>query len=368
MKILIIRVSAIGDVVHTLPSVFLLKQLLPGCSISWVVQKKAADLLIDQPLFDHIWVLPDHYLAPSHCAATIATMHEIRRHRWDAIIDFQGLLKTSLIMLILHGKKFGFSRVHARSGFTTLCTHDQHTPEYTNIVQKNLSLASHVAYALHPYDKCPSVEVLAKDFVFEVSQGKQHVVEAWCKKNVHQEFFHKKIVLLTPNTTRAEKHWPVEHWVELVQLWARHKEASGQVTFMLVGKDHGAAARDVYKGCLERGIELVSLPGWDLATLAYFVKQAALVVAPDTGVLHLADFLGTQTIALFGPTKKEMHGPFWQTRNIHNAYQISACSCNTGGCKKQKTVFCPGGMCTLKSRELFERICKCLGIPGGNIV
>ena len=62
MKILIVRVSAIGDVVHTLPTVFLLKHLMPQCQISWIVQEKAAALLQGQPFLDNVWVLPDHYL------------------------------------------------------------------------------------------------------------------------------------------------------------------------------------------------------------------------------------------------------------------------------------------------------------------
>jgi lipopolysaccharide heptosyltransferase I len=364
MKILIIRVSAIGDVVHTLPSLFLLKKLLPECTISWVVQKKAADLLVGQPFLGHVWVLPDHYLSPGNLATTANIIRDMRRHRWDAIIDFQGLLKTSLLIFLLRGKKFGFSAAHARSGFTTLFTHRRHTPDYKNIVQKNLSLASYVASVLTPYRSCPTVLSLAQYFIFEVPQKKQCAVETWlCDVGVHD----KKIIVLSPNTTWDEKHWPVEHWITLIQLGANDPHFSRACAFVLAGKDHGQAALAVYQGCLERGITLITVPGWDLATLAHCLKQASLVVAPDTGVLHLADFLGTQTIALFGPTNKDVHGPFWQARNVRNAYQIGSACCKDGCAKKQKTVFCRCGMYTLKPEELFARIDACLGIPGGKV-
>lgn len=364
MKILIIRVSAIGDVVHTLPCLFLLKQLMPTCSIHWVVQQKAADLLIGQSPIERVWVLPDRYLAPRNIATTIAIVRELRAQRWDAIIDFQGLLKTSLIMMLLRGKKFGFSSQYARSSITTWCTHYRHTPLYTNIVQKNLSLTSFVASELGGFSYCPATYELAKNFVFDVDEQRQRAVDTWF---VDRDLEGKRVVILAPNTTWREKHWPVEYWVRLIELWRESSEC-GSFEFVLVGKDHGAAAYEVYSDCLRLGIKLLIAPKWDLAALAHAVKRSSLIIAPDTGIVHLADFLNIGTIALFGPTNKDIHGPFWSPDNVRNACQIPGTCCPQKCIKKQNTVFCPGGMYTLKPEELFERVCGCLGMSGGRSV
>src|SRR3990172_9436417 len=168
MKILIIRVSAIGDVIHTLPALFLLKQQMPQATISWVVQKKAAALLHHQPSLERLWVLPDHFLALRNISTTMHILKEIRQHRWDAIIDFQGLLKTSLLAVTLSGKKFGFDASHARERVSTWFTHHHCTPEYTNIIQKNLALASTVITQITNTPTCPTLDELKKTFAFQI--------------------------------------------------------------------------------------------------------------------------------------------------------------------------------------------------------
>src|SRR5271155_5630826 len=97
MNILIVRVSAIGDVIHTIPAILLLKQLNPAAKISWVVQEKAASLLVNQSLIEQLFILPDNFLWPSHLGKTKKIIEQLRQTRFDAIIDFQGLEKTSLL-------------------------------------------------------------------------------------------------------------------------------------------------------------------------------------------------------------------------------------------------------------------------------
>jgi len=106
MNILIIRVSAIGDVVHTLPSILLLKRIIPHAKIHWLVQKKAASLIKDQPYIDHVWQLPDKFFAPRNVISTVKTVQKLKLIRWDAIIDFQGLililLRVSMVHRLMH--------------------------------------------------------------------------------------------------------------------------------------------------------------------------------------------------------------------------------------------------------------------------
>ena len=168
MNILFVRVSSIGDVIHTLPALFYIKACIPDAHISWVVQKKAAALLKHQPFLKNVWVIHDRYLSPSNLSSTFESIRDIRSHKWDAIIDFQGLAKTSTLIMMLRGKKFGFDRTHAREFVSTWFTHHHTQPIYKNIIQKNLALASDVVSSLTHQLDCPSIESIRNTFMLSV--------------------------------------------------------------------------------------------------------------------------------------------------------------------------------------------------------
>ena len=85
---------------------------------------------------------------------------------------------------------------------------------------------------------------------------------------------------------------------------------------ILLGKDFGDQAAQL----AQTGVTCA--PKWDLLTVAYLLQKTDLLIAPDTGILHLGDFLGTTTIGLFGPTLASRHGPFLSQKNVRNAIQI----------------------------------------------
>jgi lipopolysaccharide heptosyltransferase I len=310
MNILIIRVSAIGDVIHTLPALFLLRHCLPEARIEWVVQKKAVSLLVGQPFIDHLWVLPDHFFTPCNLPITIDTIHALRQTTWDAIIDFQGLLKTSLLLAPLHGTKYGFDRNHTRESLSSWFTHHHTTPEYNNIIQKNLALAADVVYDKNGWRTIlPSVQTLQKQFFLYFSPTVHNTVDAWMEQHRIERF-----IALCPNTTWPSKHWPTERWLELVDYLAT-TEATAQTPIVIVGSTFGKAAADLADRATQTNRPIIELPAWDLLTVAYTLTKAAVVIAPDTGLLHLADYLAIPAIGLFGPTNKDRHGPFLQPIN-----------------------------------------------------
>ena len=312
LNILIMRVSAIGDVIHTLPCIFLLKQLLPSARISWIVQQKAASLLVNQPFLERVYVLPDNFLYPKNIGTTLHIMKELRAVHWDGILDFQGLTKTSMLLAFLSGKKYGFDKKNARWPLSTWFTDEQVTPEFNNIVQKNLALAACAAYDLAPYQACPAVHTLQSDFQLAMQEKEKKTVQVWLA--------HEKIasfIALCPNTTWISKHWPLEHWVALAQ------DLAVQNPIVIVGSAFGQAARDLVTELTMRNIPFHLMPSWHLAMTGYALTHARLVVAPDTGLLHLCDYLGIKTIGIFGPTSKKQHGPFLDGDNVKQALQIS---------------------------------------------
>lgn len=353
MKILIIRVSAIGDVIHTLPALFLLKKQIPQAQISWVVQKKAAALLAHHPALDQVWVLPDKYLYPAQWKATAQIMREVKKTKWDAIIDFQGILKTSFLIAQLTGKKYGFGKEHARDSWSRFFTHHHINPQYTNIIQKNLALAAEVVDDLTHQPTCPTLHVLRHDFDLFFSEQSKEQVSKWLAH--HQA---KKIIALCPNTTWESKLWPTERWQELLKLLCSHFNKPGDPIIGLLGTSFtGEAAEKLIPFIKEHKLPVVIVPRMDLLTTAYLFTHASLVIAPDTGLLHIADFLGTPSLGIFGPTSKRRHGPFLTEANVKNCIQVE-CPHHyqkTHG-KNANTVPKQNCMYTLLSQEVLNRV------------
>jgi len=317
MNILIIRVSAIGDVIHALPSLFFIKRTLPQAKISWVVQEKAASLLKDQPILEKLFILPDNFLKPKNWAQTANIIKQLRQTKWDAIIDFQGLLKTSFLLASLRGEKFGFWKKHTRERLSTWFTHHHTKPTYTNIIQKNLALASDVVSWVTPETKaCPSLQALQKDFCLHVSEEKKRTVDQWLHEQGINSFITNSFVAIAPNTTWPSKHWPLEHWKKLLELLSEQR-------IVLLGKNFGQAAQELAHHIKQKNLPVALVPAWDLLTTSYLLQKTNLLIAPDTGLLHLADFLGTKTIGLFGPTLASKHGPFLTTNNITRTIQTN---------------------------------------------
>ena len=371
MKILIIRVSAIGDVIHTIPSIFLIKKILPKAKIHWVVQKKAIPILTNQSFVNKVWSLPDHYLNPKNWYATWQTIKKLKQINWDLIIDYQGIFKTSLLIFILKRlnksiRVTGFDKKNVRSKFSTFFTDKQFSVKYTNIIQKNLALTSEsILYiskrnSKNSYISSPTIETLAKDFSFNFSQTQKSTVENWLKKNLIQNF-----IILSPNTTWPSKHWPIDNWKKLLELF--QLKNSNNFKILLLGKDFGTQSKELAKHITKHKLNIEISPKWDLLTTAYLIKKSNLIIAPDTGILHLADFLNINSIGIFGPTHAKMHGPFLKKENINNAIQINCPHFRQkhhGNDRKKHLMFTKNTskttncMYKLTPEKLFEKILK----------
>jgi len=313
---------------------------MPNAKISWVVQEKAAGILEHQPFIETRYVLPDKFLQIKNWGRTKRIILELRKQRWDAIIDFQGLSKTSFLLWWLRGPKFGFDRTNCREALSSYFTDHHVTPNYTNIIQKNLALASEALSHLIQTNTCPTIDKLKQSLDLFVPSEKQKTVESWLNKNKLTRF-----ITLAPNTTWQSKHWPLEHWQELVQLLSK-----ANITTILLGKEYGEAASQLANRISQQNLPIHIAPKWDLPTTTYLLKKTTLLVAPDTGILHLADFLGTKAIGLFGPTLASRHGPFLTKKNITNTKQIS---CPHRYKKSHGTFDC---MSNLTAEELFSCI------------
>jgi ADP-heptose:LPS heptosyltransferase len=340
-----------GDVVHTLPSLFLLKRLYPDASIGWVVQNKVADLIKNQPFCSHLWILNDRYLHPRNWSHTFGVIKDMRTVSWDAILDFQGLLKTLPLTLTLRGKKFGFDYDNARIGLTSLFTNYNVRPDYTNIIQKNLALAScsslrnHAKDVLNPIyqTSSPTIDELKKDFFLHATFSQKKAVDLWLSKNQI-----KNHIIFSPNTTWESKLWPIEYWKKLLFLTS---QTFKKHAIIILGYHFGDQAKILHDYAKNKKLLTYAPPRWNLSATAHLLSHAKLLIAPDTGLLHIADFLGINTIGIFGPTSAKQHGPFLNTKNKERSMQIDCPHVY------QKTHGNPGQcMHTLTPEDMLEKI------------
>jgi heptosyltransferase-1 len=313
MNILIIRISAIGDVLHTLPAVKLLRHAFPKATFHWVVQKKAHLLLKDQPFVHHTILLPDKPLHPKNWVATYTVIKKLRTIQWDAIIDFQGILKSFVLYGSLAGNKFGFSFKSARSKLIALSTNYHTTvPENSNVIAKNLALASDVITKLIPtYTTSPTIPELQTLFTFTIPSASKEWVETFFSSHLNGI----KPIMISPNTTWDSKHWPLTSWEELISKLIAHG-----YFVVLLGAHMGGQAKELAQ---IKNDHFFVAPAFDLLQTAYALSFAHVLLAPDTGILHLADALSVPAIGIFCPTSAKKHGPWLTEENKKLVIQIS---------------------------------------------
>src|SRR5215467_12885365 len=137
-RILVVRLGAMGDIIHTLPAVASLKHSFPGSHLTWVAESKWAPLLERNPFVDRIALL--HRGGP---AQILASCRELRAERYDFAVDFQGLIKSSLLATIARPDRiFGFHRSQVREKLAALFYSTQTQTASVHKVEQNLDLAS----------------------------------------------------------------------------------------------------------------------------------------------------------------------------------------------------------------------------------
>lgn len=292
MKILIVKLGSIGDIVHTLPSLAAIRKALPQAEISWVVERRAAEILRDNPTLDHLIEIDTKGLRRQTVSGEtlLALRQQLRRLRassFDIALDFQGLIKSSTIAFLSKAKRrYGFVREALReppSRFLLNKTFD--IPHRSHIILKNLSLTEQgleIPVSFNPMD-----------FEFPIGVSSEHETEA--DKAI--ELVGEKFAILNPGGGWVTKLWSAERFGTLADaLWENYKMSS-VVTF---GPNEDELAERVVKTSSSKKAKAMKLSLKGFYSLA---RQATLYVGGDTGPTHLAVAARTPTVGLFGPTE-----------------------------------------------------------------
>src|SRR5450755_483076 len=278
-RLLVIRLSALGDVIHTIPAVLSLRSAF---DVSWVVEAAYAELV---EIVAGVKPIPVR-LKKWSLAETGNAWRSVRG--FDAAIDFQGLIKSALIARASGAReRYGFAREAVREKPAAMFyNHKVSVDQTKHVVDWNMQLAA-------------SVWVRASARTVP-AEARTHTEPDWSvyaqdPRNRLAEFKNK--IVLLPGAGRAEKHWPASRFRELV---ARYRNDAVVVW--------GPGELDL---AAEIGGQIA--PETNLRELAFLMQQARIVVGADTGPLHLADAVGTRVVGLYGPTDSRRNGPYGQT-------------------------------------------------------
>ena len=300
MRLLIVKLGSIGDVVHTLPSLAAIRNAFPNAEISWVVERTAAEILVDNPILDRLIVVDTKALrrglvSGETLRAPRQQLRQLRASTFDLALDFQGLLKSASIARLSGAHRiFGFSREGLREKPSRfLLSRTVAVPKQIHVIRKGLEL---VKGALGI-----SVPTEARDFSFPVALNPVHETEAENAAPPDGGDY----AILNPAGGWPTKLWSAERFGALAdELWQQH----GLRSLVTHGPGEAGIARAVLDGCSSHTASAVSLSLKGFYALA---KSARLYVGGDTGPTHLALAAGAPVVGLFGPTEWWRNGsPF----------------------------------------------------------
>ncbi len=288
-NICIVMLSAIGDAVHVLPVANAIKRAAPGSRITWVIQPVPHILVRDHPAIDEFMIFRRRR-GLAVLGDYRATLIELRRQRFDLVINLQVYLKAGLLTAGARANmKLGFDRARARDMNWLFTTHRIPPHEPQHVQDQYFEFLDYLGVSPQPVE-----------WRIELSE-----TERAAQRRFYEEVGRPTCAVVV-GTSKPKKNWARERYARLLEII----EGDFGYRTVLVGGPSSietAAAAEVMR--LTSAQPLNQL-GDDLRRLVYLLDGADILVSPDTGPLHIARALDTPVIGLFGYTNPKRTGPY----------------------------------------------------------
>ena len=302
LRIALIKLSSLGDVVHALPVAATLRARVPDAHLTWIVERREAAVLRDHPALDALVAVDTRRWRRARSLSDLgevlgavrAMRRRLRLAAFDVALDLQGLLKSGVLAAATRAPlRIGFAARRCREPLNALFTNRRIDPPAAarHVVDQHLSLLAPLQVGepvreFHlPVD--PVAEARADEFLAAsgVKPG-------------------RRLVVLNPGAGRPDKRWPEERFRALAD---RLTEDVGADVVVVWGPGEEMTGRRIAPPGTSRA---VLGPPTNLHELVAFLRRASVLVAADTGPLHLAAALGTPCVGLYGPTSAVRNGPY----------------------------------------------------------
>ena len=328
-RLLAVRLGAMGDIIHTLPAVTMLRRAFPDAEIGWMVEERWAELLCakdeprsgpvtaGRPLVNFVHAVNTKVWRKSPLAGATrrqfsSALKEVRDRDYDIAVDFQGAIKSALLAR-LSGAQSVWGMQKPRETPARLFYSRQVETTGVHVIEQYQSLADALAGEFGgKEDSRPSLGYAAESSLAPANQAaagsRRYAIEfpadAAAETAIAQQFDHagKEIVLINPGAGWRTKEWPAERYGAVARTLAQ------EGFFPLInygpGEEQLARAVESASGGSARSISC------SVGELIALTRRARLLIGGDTGPLHLAAALGVPVVAIFGPTDRARNGPY----------------------------------------------------------
>jgi 3-deoxy-D-manno-octulosonic-acid transferase/heptosyltransferase-1 len=329
MNILIVKLSAIGDVIHTLPSLAALRKAYPDANITWVVEEASSDIVMDQPYLNKViisrrkqWIDDlKHCRIGKPLREIKSFINDLKLHPYDLVIDFHGLFKSAIIVLLSSGKrKLGYDSMQEFSGLFL----NEKIPE---------DMKKHAVDRYLDFLRYLGADVKEPEFLISIrDENRKKIDELLQINNIEKN---DRFVAVSPVALWETKLWEDEKFTCLCDRITEELK----VRVVLTGKDRVKLTKIQSKmrsPSINMGGETT------LKDLTYLYQLASLLITTDSGPMHIAAAIGTPVIALFGPTDPSRTGPYGSEHTIiRKKLSCSPCflkKCDSNICMRDITV------------------------------
>lgn len=299
MHVLIVKTSSMGDVLHTLPALTDAMHAIPDIKFDWVVEEGFAQIPSWHPAVDRVIPVAIRRWRKNWFGANTRQQRcdfkrEVQRRTYDAVIDAQGLIKSAaLITRIAKGPRHGQDCQSAREPFASWFFNHRYS----------------INKKMHAVERTRELFAQSLGYTKPESRGDYAISQRFLN---HLPADHGQYFVFLHATTRDDKHWPEEHWRELITLV--------EPTGMKIKLPWGAEHEHQRAQRLAEGFNHVEvLPRLSLEQVAEVLAGAKAVVSVDTGLSHLAAALDRPNITLYGPTDPGLIGGYGEN-------QVACCS------------------------------------------
>jgi len=302
MRVLIIKTSSLGDVVHTLPALTDAKNAIPNISFDWVVEPAFADIPAFHPAVQKIipvalrkWRKHIFQSLKNHEWQNFYSA--LRAEKYDFVIDAQGLIKSGFLTFLSRGTKCGYDKHSAWEPLACLSYDKKFNvdPNQHAITRIRKLFSQALNY---PLPSTPPDYDLSLSF------------------SPHLNYPEKSYCVFLHGTTRDDKCWPEKHWSKLIELLKK-----SSLTILLPwGNDEEKKRAE--KLALNQS-HVIVLPKSSIKELANLLYYSKFNIAVDTGLGHLSAALGTPTLSLYGPTDPALIGAIGK-HQVHLKAEILA--------------------------------------------
>ncbi|AEJ10922.1 lipopolysaccharide heptosyltransferase I [Pseudomonas shirazica] len=303
MRVLIIKTSSLGDVIHTLPALTDAAQAIPGIRFDWVVEEGFAEIPSWHPAVDQVIPVAirrwrKNLWQTIKSGEWKAFKQRVRERKYDLVIDAQGLVKSAWLTRYVKAPVAGLDRYSAREGWAS------------RFYDRRLSVAT----GQHAVERVRQLFAMALAYDLPEGIGNYGLDLERLQLPPAAPY-----VVFLHGTTWATKHWPEAYWRELAERMGRRK--------LEVRLPWGNPAEKARAERIAQGLNNCQvLPKLNLAGVARVLAAAKACVAVDTGLGHLAAALDVPTISLFGPTNPGLTGAYGRTQ-IHQASDWPCAPC-----------------------------------------